>query len=202
MIPEHIVQKLEQTIQGLLQESLNFPQVKVSLTATSAMRDAENRTKVGSRLQTLVGHPVKILSRKEESQCLMEGVKSFLSQTFFSKFLLKQTILANLVGRSLEISLLESASNSKNSRNNFLHSFDIGTLRLKKMNPVLHQLESSLTEEFNQLYSVNQQYSSHLILTYGNAKTFARLFTKVSTKYVSYKSSTNLTENWLSMDWR
>jgi exopolyphosphatase/guanosine-5'-triphosphate,3'-diphosphate pyrophosphatase len=203
VIPENIVQQLEQTILGLLQESQKFSQVKVSLSATSAMRDAENRNEVVSRLKTLVGHPVKILSGKEESQCLLEGVKSFLPQTLFSKFPLKQTILADLGGGSLEISLLESASNSKNSRNNFLHSFDIGTLRLKKMNSVLQQLESSLTEELTelkQLYSVNPQDSSHLILTGGNAKTFARLFTKVSTKYVSDKSSTNLTENWLSMD--
>ena len=204
VIPENIVQQLEQTIQGLLQESQNFSQVKVSLSATSAMRDAENRKEVVSRLQTLVGHPVKILSGKEESQCLLEGVKSFLPQTLFSKFPLKQTILADLGGGSLEISLLESADKSNSSRNNFMHSFDIGTLRLKKMNLVLQQLESRLTEELtplDQLYSVNPQDSSHLILTGGNAKTFARLFTKVSTEYVSDKSSTNLQENWLSMDW-
>ena len=204
VIPENIVQQLEQTIQGLLQESQNFSQVKVSLSATSAMRDAENRKEVVSRLQTLVGHPVKILSGKEESQCLLEGVKSFLPQTLFSKFPLKQTILADLGGGSLEISLLESADKSNSSRNNFMHSFDIGTLRLKKMNLVLQQLESRLTEELtplDQLYSVNPQDSSHLILTGGNAKTFARLFTKVSTKYVSDKSSTNLQENSLSMNW-
>ena len=53
----------------------------------------------------------------------------------------------------------------------------------------------------NQLYSVNPQDSSRLILIGGNAKTFARLFTKVSTKYVSDKSSTNFQENWLSIDW-
>ena len=83
---------------------------------------------------------------------------------------------------------------SNSSRNNFTHSFDIGTLRLKKMNPVLQQLESTLTEELNQLYSVNSLDSSHLILTGGNAKTFARLFTKFSNEYVSDKSITNLTE--------
>ena len=135
----------------------------------------------------------------------MEGVKSFLSQTLFCKFPLKQTILADLGGGSLEISLLESAGNSKNNQNNFLHSFDIGTLWFKKMNSVLQQLESSLTEELTelkQLYSVNPQDSSHLILTGGNAKTFARLFTKVSTKYVSDNSNINLQENWMSMDWR
>jgi exopolyphosphatase/pppGpp-phosphohydrolase len=122
-------------------------------------------------------------------------------QTLFSKFPLKQTILADLGGGSLEISLLESEDKSKSSRNNFLYSIDIGTLRLKKMNPVLQQLESRLTEELNQLYSVNPQDSSHLILTGGNAKIFARLFTQISTKYVSDKSNTNLTENWLSMNW-
>ena len=65
------------------------------------MRDAENRTEVVSRLQTLVGHTVKILSGKEESQCLLEGVKSFLPQNLFSKSPLKQTILADLGGESL-----------------------------------------------------------------------------------------------------
>ena len=101
----------------------------------------------------------------------------------------------------MEIPLLESAGKSNSSWNNFLHSFDIGTLQLKKMNPVLQQLESSLTEKLNQLCSVNLQDSSHLILKGGNIKTFTRLFTKVSTKYVSDRSSINLQENWLSMDW-
>ena len=151
VIPENIVQQLEQTIQGLLQESQNFSQIKVSLSATSAMRDAENRTEVVSRLQTLVGHTVKILSGKEESRFLLEGVKSFLPQTLFSKFTLKQTILADLGSGNLEISLLESADKSNSSQNNFQYSFDIGKLRLKKMNPVLQQLESTLTKELNQL---------------------------------------------------
>ena len=65
------------------------------------MRDAENRNEVVSRLKTLVANPVKLLSGKEESQCLLEGVKSFLPQTLFSKFPLKQTILADLGGESL-----------------------------------------------------------------------------------------------------
>ena len=54
------------------------------------MRDSKNRTEVVTRLQTLVGYPVKILSGKEESQYLLEGVKSFLPQTLFSKFPLKK----------------------------------------------------------------------------------------------------------------
>ena len=60
IIPENIVQQLEQTIQGLLQESQNFSQVKVSLSSKSAMRGAENRTEVVPSLPTLVGHAVKI----------------------------------------------------------------------------------------------------------------------------------------------
>ena len=62
-------------------------------------------------------------------------------------------------------------------------------------------MESNLNEELTELYSMNSRDSSHLILTGGNAKTFSHLFTKVSTEYVSDKSSTNLQENWLSMDW-
>ena len=78
-----------------------------------------------------------------------------MPQTLFNKFPSKQTILADLGGGSLEISLLESADKNNSCRNNFLHSFDIGTLRLKKLDPVLQQLVSTLTEELNQLYSVN-----------------------------------------------
>ena len=205
VVPENIFQQLEQTIHGLLLESQKFPQVKVSLCATSAMRDAENRDEVVSRLRTLVGHPVKILSGKEELQCLLEGVKSFLPQNLFSKFPLKQTILADLGGGSLEISLLESADNGNNSRNDLLYSFDIGTLRLRKMSRTSQQLESSLNEELTpltHLCSANPEDSTHLILTGGNAKTFARLLTKVTTKYMSDKSSTNQPVNWLSIDWR
>ena len=50
MIHENIVPQQEKTIQGLLQESQNFSQVKVSLSATSAVRDAEDGTEVVSRL--------------------------------------------------------------------------------------------------------------------------------------------------------
>ena len=85
----------------------------------------------------MVGHAVKILTGKEELQFLLEGVKSFLPQTLFSKFSLKQTILADLGGGCLEISLLKSADKSNSSRNHFPYSFYIGTLRLNKMNPVL-----------------------------------------------------------------
>ena len=96
------------------------------------MRDAEDHNEVASGLQTLVGHPVKKLSGKEESQCLMEGVNPFCKKLFSAYLFTKQTIYESLGSGSLEISLIESAGKIDNIQNNILYGFDIGTLRLGK----------------------------------------------------------------------
>jgi len=203
-ISENIFQQLLHTIHGLLLEIKKFPQIKVSLSGTSAMRDANNSVEVVDRLKTLVEFPVKILSGIEESRCLLDGVQSFLPQTVLMKFPLRQTFLADLGGGSLEISLLEPETNRTSNKTKFLQSFDIGTLRLRKIKNAIQQLESIIPEglsQLSQVFSVNPEDRSHLILTGGNAKTFARLFTQVSKKYQSDKRGKNQTANWISLDW-
>ncbi len=203
-ISEKIFQQLLQTIRGLLQEIKKFPQIKVSISATSALRDAKNSISVAARLKRLLGYPVKILSGIEESQCLQNGVNSFLPHSLLMESPLKQTFLVDLGGGSLEISLLKSVSDKNNNQKNILYSFDIGTLRLRKFKNVTQYLESKLPEEFSELsqvLSANPQDRSHLILTGGNAKTFARLLPQISKKYQSDNSSAKHNKNWLSMDW-
>jgi len=159
---------------------------------------------VVARLKRLLGYPVKILSGIEESQCLQNGVNSFLPHSLLMESPLKQTFLVDLGGGSLEISLLKSVSDKNNNQKNILYSFDIGTLRLRKFKNVTQYLESKLPEEFSELsqvLSANPQDRSHLILTGGNAKTFARLLPQISKKYQSDNSSAKHNKNWLSMDW-
>ena len=203
-ISENLFQQLQQTIQGMLGEIQKFPQVKVTLSATSAMREAKNCDEVVARIKSLVGYPLKILSGTEESQCLLDGIKSFLSPSLLLNYPLKQTVLADLGGGSLEISLPKSAKYLRSNNTDFLYSFAIGTLRLCKMDNPVQELESSFAENLLQLEQVclaNHEDRSHLILTGGNAKTFARLFPLFSANLQSEKSSAIQTKNWLSMDW-
>ena len=203
-ISENLFQKLKHTIQGMLGEIQKFPQVKVTLSATSAMREAKNRDEVVSRIKSLVGYPIKILSGTEESQCLLDGIKSFLSTSLFQNYPLKQTVLADLGGGSLEISLPKSARCLNGNETDSLYSFAIGTLKLRKMDNPVQELESSFAEKLLQLEqdcSAIHEDRSHLILTGGNAKTFARLFPLFSINLQSEKSSTIQTKIWLSMDW-
>ena len=198
-------QQLLETIQGLLLELKSFSQIKISISATSALREAKNRTEVVSRLKAVIGFPVKILSGIEESQCLLDGVKSFLPKSLLTKFPGKQTILADLGGGSLEISLLEPGEDTNNNRNNFLHSYNIGTLRLRKMENVIQQLKIILPDELSLLaqhLSDNPASQTHLILTGGNAKTFARLLPQVSNKYLFDKDNFSQTLNWTSIEWK
>ena len=203
-ISENLFQKLKHTIQGMLGEIQKFPQVKVTLSATSAMREAKNRDEVVARIKSLVGYPIKILSGTEESQCLLDGIKSFLSPSLFQNYPLKQTVLADLGGGSLEISLPKSARCLNGNETDSLYSFAIGTLKLRKMDNPVQELESSFAEKLLQLEqdcSAIHEDRSHLILTGGNAKTFARLFPLFSANLQSEKSSAIQTKNWLSMDW-
>ena len=65
----------------------------------------------------------------------------------------------------------------------FFYSIDFGSLRLRKMVNPENELKSEITEKLLQLdeiLSTNPLNRSNLILTGGNAKTFARLYPQVS----------------------
>jgi len=203
-ITENVFQKLKHTILGMLSEIQKLPQVKVTLSATGAMREAKNRDEVVSRIKSSVGYPIKILSGTEESHCLLEGIKSFLSPTLFQKYTLKQTVLADLGGGSLEISLPKSERCLKGNETDFLYSFAIGTLKLRKIDNPVEVLESSFAEKLLQMEQDSSdihKVRSHLILTGGNAKTFSRLFPLFSKNLRYKKNSAIQTKNWLSMEW-
>ena len=117
---------------------------------------------------------------------------------------LKQTFLADLGGGSLEISLLKSGKSPSCKNGDYYYSIDIGSLRLRKIVNPENELQSVITEKLLQLdevLSANPQNRSNLILTGGNAKTFARLYPQVSANHRSENSSTVKAKNWLSMNW-
>ena len=117
---------------------------------------------------------------------------------------LKQTFLADLGGGSLEISLLKSGKSPSCKNGNYHYSLDVGTLRLRKMVNPENKLKSIIKEKLLQLdkvLSANPHNRTNLILTGGDAKTFARLFPQVSANLRPKKSSTVEAKNWLSMKW-
>ena len=147
------------------------------------MRSAKNNAETAERIESIVGYPLKILSRTEECQCLTDGIKSFLPPSMVLVDSLKQTFLVDLGGGSLEISLLKSGTSPSRKYGDFQYSIDIGTMRLRKMVNPENELKSVITEKLLQLDEVlyaNPQNRTNLILTGGNAKTFARLYPQVS----------------------
>ena len=65
-ISEQLFQQLLQPIQGLLSKVHTYSDLKLSITATSAMRSAKNNAETASRMESIVGYPLKILSGTEE----------------------------------------------------------------------------------------------------------------------------------------
>lgn len=202
-VSEKIFQQLLQSIQHLLSEVQKFQPANIKLYATSAMREAKNRIQVIKRLNSSVGCPVKILSGKEESRSLAEGIKSFLPPSLVMHSPLEKTVLLDLGGGSLEVSLLAPPENKTKKNDDYMNSFDLGTLRLMKMDKKTKQHLANLPEKMTHLRkacSTNPQTSSHLILTGGNAKTFARLYPQMSAYLKSKKIKTEHVEKWLSMN--
>ena len=146
-VSENIFQQLLQAIQHLLAKVQNSQHSNIKLFATSAMREAKNRNELIDRLKTSVGYPVKILSGKEESRCLVDGVKSFLPQSLVMRSPLEKTVLVDLGGGSLEVSLLELSNNKAKNNQDFLYSFDLGTLRLIKIDNSAQKLLASLPKK-------------------------------------------------------
>ena len=168
------------------------------------MRSAKNNAETAALIESIVGYPLKILSGAEECQCLTDGVKSFLPPFMVLDYPLKQTFLADLGGGSLEISLLKSGKSPSGKNGNYQYSIDIGSLQLRKMVNPENELKSIITEKLLQLdevFSANPQNRTNLILTGGNAKTFARLYPQVSANPWPKNSSTVEAKNWLSMNW-
>jgi|LUMK01.1.fsa_nt_gb exopolyphosphatase/guanosine-5'-triphosphate,3'-diphosphate pyrophosphatase len=203
-VSEKVFQQLLNSIQQLLSEVQKYQPAHIKLFATSAMREAKNRIEVINRLKSLIGFPVKILSGKEESGCLAEGIKSFLPPSLVMHSPFEKTVLLDLGGGSLEVSLLAQPENKINNDNDYLNSFDLGTLRLVKMDKKAKQLFANLPEKLSHLSkacSINPKLSSHLILTGGNAKTFARLYPQMPANLKSKKIKTEHFEKWLCINW-
>ena len=67
-ISEKLFQQLLQTIQGLLSKVHKYSDLKLSITATSAMCSAKNNAETAALIDSIVGYPLKILFGAEECQ--------------------------------------------------------------------------------------------------------------------------------------
>ena len=150
-ISEKMFGQLLQTIHALLFKVQKYSNLKLSITATSAMRAAKNNAEVAAQIESIVGYPLKILSGTEECQYLVDGIKSFLPPSMILGLPLKKTFLADLGGGSLEISLLKSRESRTCKNEDYLYSIDIGTLRLRKMVNQVNELKSLITEKLLEL---------------------------------------------------
>ncbi len=142
----------------------DYPNVEISIVATSAMRDAKNQQSVIKHVRERLGLRVKIISGAEEAGYILKIIQDQLT---WGK---ERVILADLGGGSLEISVMQSTQIL------FQKSFDGGVLRFSKLDlpsqqQFLNELERQLTAEVTEYFVP----PIHLILTGGTSKMWARL---------------------------
>ena len=119
--------------------------------------------------------------------------KIFFASVYGFGLSVKTNFFGGLGGGSLEISLLKSGKSPSCKNGDYQYSIDIGSLRLRKMVNPENELKSVISEKLLQLdevLSANPQNRTNLILTGGNAKTFARLYPQVSENLQPENSST------------
>lgn len=120
VINEQAVNRLLQALEDykvLLNEQ--YPEVnEVIVTATSAVRDAQNRDDILRQVKKKTGFEVRLLSGKEEAEWTLIGALSVLSESYRD-----EAVILDIGGGSTEIAY---------SRKNELldsHSFDMGSVR-------------------------------------------------------------------------
>jgi exopolyphosphatase/guanosine-5'-triphosphate,3'-diphosphate pyrophosphatase len=97
----------------------NFPLVdEVIVTATSAVRDAQNREAFMSRIKEETGFNLRLLSGKEEAECTATGALSVLKIS--SK---KDTFILDIGGGSTEVAVV------KQGKLHDAHSYNMGCVR-------------------------------------------------------------------------
>jgi exopolyphosphatase/guanosine-5'-triphosphate,3'-diphosphate pyrophosphatase len=97
----------------------DFPKVEeVIVTATSAVRDANNRDEFIAEIKDATGFEVRLLSGKEEADCTAAGALSVLPSID-----VEETLILDIGGGSTEVAHI------KNGKVIDGHSFDMGSVR-------------------------------------------------------------------------
>lgn len=127
-----------------------FPEVKeVTVTATSAVRDAQNRDNFMSRVKEKTGFEIRLLSGDEEAQYTFEGAISMLDIPQDTS-----TLVLDIGGGSTEVAL-----GDKNGLIDF-HSFDMGSVRFNErfllQNPPYQEEIFQCRDEIKRLFSTKR----------------------------------------------
>ncbi len=134
------------------------------LVATSAMRDAQNYQEVIQSIHRKTGWSIQVISGIEEAQFIFEGIQSCLELED------DPLLLGDLGGGSLEVTIV------KNKQIIFQNSFDLGALRLCKLNSTERANHwFPIQKQLSEFFATHAIHSLDLILTGGNAKTIAKL---------------------------
>lgn len=98
--------------------SKNYPNLEsVTVTATSAVRDARNREEFIKAVKVQTGFDIRLLSGKEEAQWTAHGALSVLEEVS------ENTLIIDIGGGSTELALLSEMKITD------AHSFDMGSVR-------------------------------------------------------------------------
>ena len=168
----------------------SIPSCTLKIFGTSAIRDAINQEQVLEKIQKDCGVSVQVLSGEEEASFFLEGVKTFLSDSF------PRQMVADLGGGSLELSFLKK---------NYVWrqcSLNVGTLRLRDIRPNLlesHELFQKTILQLKgeaELFLENSESECDLMLSGGNAKTLGRLYLQM------HDSTLDSSSEGVSMTWK
>lgn len=119
-----------------------FPEVReVIVTATSAVRDARNKTVFMEAIRKQTGFQIRLLSGKEEAEWTAAGALSVIKGDFSDQ----ETLILDIGGGSTEVAQLKKGEVTDG------HSFDMGSVRfterfLKKDPPSKDQIEKCRKE--------------------------------------------------------
>ncbi|MEQ8525713.1 Ppx/GppA phosphatase family protein [Gracilimonas sp.] len=147
----------------------DFPKVdKVIVTATSAVRDANNRDVFISRVKDETGFDIRLLSGKEEAECTAAGALSVLE-----KIEGEETLILDIGGGSTEVAQIKEGKLVDG------HSFDMGSVRFTerflKGNPPSGEEIETCRKEIEKLYTGRPFKSGREVKAIGVAGTVTTL---------------------------
>lgn len=121
---KHISEKATQRVIDALEEyhsilNVRFPEVsEVIVTATSAVRDASNRSDFIEKVKRETGYEIRLLSGIEEAECTAKGALSVLNLPAG-----EEVLILDIGGGSTELAHLKDGKVVDS------HSFDMGSVR-------------------------------------------------------------------------
>lgn len=119
VLQEKAMFRAEKAIAGFLQIAKSFGATKVLSVATSAVRDAPNRSEFVARIKEKTGLKIRVISGTEEAELGGKAAATLLPKT--------SAIAVDIGGGSTEVVLIE------NGKVVDMLSFNLGTVRLKEL---------------------------------------------------------------------